>query len=874
MKRILSVLAFLLLSLSWAMAQRLPEDIARPQNYTLTFTPDLQSAKFEGNETITIQVLKPTSEITLNAVDIDFHDVSISSSGTTQKAKVTPQKDKEMVVLAVEKPLPPGTAKIHITYTGILNNEMRGFYLGKDDQGRKYAATQFEATDARRAYPSFDEPAYKATFDITAVADKGMAAISNQKIVSDTPGPGDKHTVKFATTAKMSSYLAALVVGNFEYVEGEADGIPIRVYATTGKKEMGRFSLQMASDILKYYDKYFGIKYPYGKLDLVGLPDFSAGAMENTGCITFREVILLIDEKHGSIGLKKAIAGVIAHEMAHQWFGDLVTMKWWDDVWLNEGFATWMSSKPVEKIKPEWNFNLDDVSGASQTMNVDSLANTRPIHQDAETPAQIQELFDGIAYGKAAAVLSMLEAYLGEQTFRNGVNAYIKQHEYANATAADFWDAQANTSKKPVDKIMPTWVQQPGVPIVNVKALCSGNSTSVELSQKRYYFDREKFEAPNQQLWQIPLCLKGSADANGAPKCELLTQREQSFTLTGCSNWVLGNAGATGYYRVGYSPEAVRALAADAETKLTPAERISVQGDIWASVRVGREPVGDYLAFAEGLRSDRSRAVLEDVLDRFDYIERYLVSDTDRNAYHSWLRQYLSPVMKEVGWEPKPGDSDEQKELRARLLNALGYDARDPEALAEARKLADKALADPSSVDHDLAAIAFRLAALNGDAAFYDKIMAALKNTKSPEQYYTYFFTLRRFSDPQLLERTLNFAISPEVRSQDALQLVTGVLANPAGEQLAWKFIREHWPELEKAGGPFASAEVVGATSVFCDAGMRDQVTDFFSAHKIEAAERTYKQSIERINDCVSLKAQQEPNLASWLGQHGAAGGK
>src|SRR6202451_1679677 len=326
MKRILAVVTFVAAALSLAPAQRLPE-IATPENYKLTFTPDLEKATFEGDETIAIKILKPTSEITLNAVDIDFHDVSISSGGSKQKATVTPEKDKEMVVLSVEKPLTAGAASIHITYSGILNNEMRGLYLGKDNQGRKYAASQFESTDARRAYPSFDEPDYKATFDITAVADKGMVAISNNKIISDTPN-GEKHIVRFATTAKMSSYLAALVVGNF--------------------------ALEAAEHILSYYDKYFGIKYPYGKLDLIGLPDFSAGAMENTGCITFREVVLLIDEQHGSVGLKKTIASVIAHEMAHQWFGDLVTMKWWDDIWLNEGFATWMSSKPVEAWKPEW----------------------------------------------------------------------------------------------------------------------------------------------------------------------------------------------------------------------------------------------------------------------------------------------------------------------------------------------------------------------------------------------------------------------------------------------------------------------------------------------------------------------------------------
>jgi aminopeptidase N len=872
MKRFFAVMIFFVMTLSLATAQRLPE-VARPENYKLTFTPDLDKAKFEGDETIAIRLLKTTSEITLNAVDIDFHDVTVSSAGSTQKAKVTAEKEKEMVVLSVEKPLAAGPATVHITYTGILNDEMRGLYLGKDDKGRKYAASQFEATDARRAFPSFDEPDYKATFDITAVADKDQVAISNFKVVSDTPGPGGKHTVKFATTAKMSSYLAALVVGNFEYIEGAVDGIPIRVYSTPGKKEMGKFALEAAEYIVGYYDKYFGIKYPYGKLDLIGLPDFSAGAMENVGCITFREVILLIDEKQGSIDLKKTIASVTAHEIAHMWFGDLVTMKWWDDIWLNEGFATWMENKPVAKWKPEWNYDLDNVSGTGGTLNVDSLANTRPIHQAAETPAQIQELFDGIAYGKAASVLRMLESYLGEETFRAGVNAYLQQHQYANSTADDFWDTQAKTSHKPVDKIMPTWVKQPGAPIVNVKAQCSGNSTSVTLSQQRYYVDRSKFEAANDQLWQIPLCLKGSASGDKA-KCELMTKKEETFTLPGCSTWVLANAAATGYYRTGYSADAVRALATDAETKLTPAERIALQNDIWASVRVGREPVGDYLAFAQGLQSDRNRAVLEDVLGRLNYIGQYVVRDSDRDAYRMWIRQYLAPVMKEVGYEPKPGESDEQRTLRSRLFGSLGFDGRDPETLEQARKIADKALDNPSSVDLEMAGSAFGLAALNGDVAFYDRVMAALKNPKSPEEYYMFLYTLPAFGDQKLLQRTLEFAISPDVRSQDSLGLVTNVMRNPAGQQLAWDFVRQHWPEIEKAGGPFASADVVGATSVFCDAGSRDQVTEFFSAHKVAAAERTYKQSIERINNCVDLKSQQEPQLASWLGQHGTAGGK
>jgi aminopeptidase N/puromycin-sensitive aminopeptidase len=353
----------------------------------------------------------------------------------------------------------------------------------------------------------------------------------------------------------------------------------------------------------------------------------------------------------------------------------------------------------------------------------------------------------------------------------------------------------------------------------------------------------------------------------------LLTKKEQTFTLPGCSTWVFANAGATGYYRAGYQPESVRVLASSAESKLTPAERIALQADIWASVRVGREPVGDYLAIAQGLGSDRNRAVLEDVLGRLNYIGLYLVTDRDRDSYRAWLRQYLTPILKDVGSEPKPGESDEQKTLRARLFTSLGYDARDPEVLAKARKIADEALDNPSSVDHEMANGAFALAALNGDEAFFSRLMAAIKNPKTPEDYYMYFFALPQFTDPNLLQKALDYAISPDVRSQDALGLVTNAMANPAGETQAWDFVLKHWDAIQKVGGPFASAQVVRATSTFCDAHMRDQVVEFFAAHRIEAAERTYRQSIERINNCVDLKSQQQTQLASWLGRHGSSAG-
>jgi len=859
-----------------ASAQRLPE-LAVPENYKLNFVPDFGKDNFAGEETIQIRVLKPTSQIVLNSAEIEFQEATVSSGGARQTPRVTVDKEKEMATLAFDKEIQPGPASVHIKYTGILNDELRGLYLGKDKEGRKYAATQFEATDARRSFPSFDEPAYKATFDITVVADKAHAVISNAKMLSDTPGPGEsKHTVKFATTAKMSSYLVALAMGEFEYVEGQADGIPIRVWGTPGTKQDATFALEVAEQCIKYYNHYFGIKYPFEKLDMIGLPDFAAGAMENTGLITYREVILLLDDKKASVGLHREVATVIAHEIAHQWFGDLVTMQWWDDIWLNEGFATWMENKAVAAWKPDWHLELDDAQGTTGSLSVDGLKNTRPIHQAAETPAQIQELFDGIAYGKAAAVLRTLEAYLGPEAFRAGVDQYLKQHSYGNATADDFWKTLAQVSKKPVDQIMPTFVKQPGAPMVTVQTQCAGGSSTVTLAQKRYFYDRTLFQAGNDELWQVPVCLKqGGETGKSQSKCVLLTKKQDNFALPGCGSWLMANAGAQGYYRTGYSSDAIRAIGQDIEKKLTPAERIVLLNDSWSSIRVGEQPIGDYLALAESLQSDRTRAVVEEVTEQLEYISDHFVTDSDREGYEQWVRRLLTPMAQELGWTPKPGESDETKTLRCRVMHTLGYAGRDLEVLAEARKLTEQALDNPAALDHTIAFTTFSLAAQNGDAVLYDKVMDHLqKKGASLEEYYLYFQTSARFSDPKLLQRTLEYALTPAVRSQDTLGLISVVMENPAGTKVAWDFVRGHWPEIEKLGGGFTSGEVVAATSVFCDAGMRDEAQEFFATHKVPTAERTLKQSVERMNYCVDLKSRQTSQLSSWLERRGAASGQ
>jgi aminopeptidase N len=886
MKRILWGAGVCAMFSSLCFGQRLPR-IAVPNNYHLTFAPDFAKDNFVGLETIQVQILQPTSKIVLHAADINFEDASISSGSTNQKAKVTLDETSQTATLSVDRTIEPGRAAISIRYTGILNDQLRGFYLGREDSGQKYAGTQLEATDARRAFPSFDEPEYKATFDIAVIADQQYAVISNAAVVSDRAGPGEgKHTVRFATTAKMSCYLVAIVVGNFEYMEGSADGIPIRVYTVPGKKKLAGFALETAKQSIRYFNQYFGIRYPFGKLDLIGLPDFAAGAMENTGAILSRETSLLVDEQNATFFQKRLVAEDMAHEIAHQWFGDLVTMKWWDDAWLNEGFATWMQTKSVAVWKPELNVLVDDVLGADAflgpeaTMDEDSLLSTHPVHQPAETPGQILELFDPISYGKAAGVLWMLESYLGPETFRKGVHNYLQQHAYGSATSEDFWSSLTAVSNKPVTLIMSAFINQAGLPLVSIETKCRGNITNVTLSQQRYFADRSLFRAGSDESWPIPICMKAGTDVRGRTqqRCVLLSKKQESVTLSGCASWVMGNVEATGYYRTNYDPAAVRALSQSLETVLTPSERIRLLGDEWASVRVGRQSIEDYLELVDGLRAEKDTAVIDMVTTQLGYIGRYLVSDRDRASYERWVRSLLAPLAQELGWHGAPGEGDERKALRAQVLLTLGATARDPEVLEKAGKLVKAVMEGSAAVDAAMADAVFQLAAINGDAAFYEKVLDHMKRPSSPEDYKQSLSVLETFEDPALLDRTLKLAMTGEVRAQDAFGgngVIVGVMANPAGERLAWDFVREHWEEIEKKlGGYNGSGSLVAATSSFCDPELRDQVKDFFSAHHIPDAERTLRQSLEHINNCMGLRAQQSRQLASWIVQQGASEGK
>jgi len=853
MRRLFCVL--LLFAAVPGFAQRLPRTVL-PHHYDLTFAPDFGTDRFDGEETIHVTVSQPVTEIVLNAVAIEFREVRIESGGKSQTATVSTKP--ETAVLTVAEPLAIGPATIHIAYRGTLNDKLRGLYLGVSN-GKKYAATQMEATDAREAFPSFDEPEMKATFAIAAIVDDGHTAISNGAQVADTPGPAaGKHTIRFATTPRMSTYLVALAIGDFACSAGEADGIPIRICGTPDKLPLAAYAMDAAKFILPWFNRYYGVRYPFGKLDHVGVADFRSGAMENAGAVLYRDAALFLDEKRATPEDMRGTASVISHETAHMWFGDIVTMRWWNDIWLNEGFASWATYKPLAAWRPEWKMELRNVHGIAGAMSADSLHTSRRIRQQASTPEEIDELFDGIAYGKTAAVLRMIESFIGEEPMRAGVSSYLQKYAFGNATYHDFSEAIRDASSQPIDEILASFVEQPGVPLLRVSSACDAGETVLTIEQQRFFLDPSE---KSNQRWTLPVCYGTGA----AKKCEVIREPKTTLRVLGCDAPLFLNAGGLGYYVTEHSPRMLEALRASIAT-LGPAERIVLARDEWNLTRSGRRSVADFLALAEAMRGEREPLVLENVAGTFSYLRDFIGNDADRPAIEWWVRAYLRPLARDLGWTPRSGESDEDRVLRRMVLSTLVEAGNDLAISREARPLLDRDIAGRAKLDPTMRRTAIELAAASGDAKLYDTYLRMMRASKTPDDYNNWLYALGAFRDPALIRRTLELALSPEVKNQDAGGLIARTIAStPDSLEIGWTWLEQNWSRIQAKIPERMRGGIMGTARGFCDRRSLARVKTFFDAHPVPSAARRNAQSLERIGQCIALRELQAPRLHDWL---------
>ena len=859
MARFIPLLFALLLMATPASAQRL-SDAVIPEHYSLWFAPDLDKETFRGRQTINVVVTEPTTTVTLNAAEIQFGEVKITSGGRTQVARVTVDEKGERAAFTVPSRLTEGPATIEVTYTGILNDKLRGFYISRAN-GRKYAVTQMEPTDARRAFPSFDEPAFKATYDISMLVDNGDTAISNGRVVSDTPGPEPgKHTITYARTPKMSTYLVAMIVGDFVCREGDADGTAIRVCSTPDKRELTTYALEVAEHQLEFYNDYFGIRYVGEKLDLIAVPDFAAGAMENWGAITFRDRLLLIDPERSSVNVRKNVASIISHEIAHQWFGNLVTMKWWDDIWLNEGFATWVSSKPLAAWRPEWNVQLDDVEDTLGALGIDALRTTRAIRTRVETNEQINEVFDGIAYQKTAAVLRMIEAYVGADAFRTAIASYLRRYSFRNAAGEDFWTEVARVTGRPVDRILRSYVDQAGAPVLSIRNKCSGTNSDVSIRQERF-FGAPGAAPSSAQTWTLPVCFKAGT---GQPRCEVIDRASETSRAPGCGS-VFANADARGYYFSEYAPDAVRSFAMDGA--LMPQERLSLLGDEWWMVRAGRHDIDVFLDVAAAMSRDETPSIIENVATRLATTASAIADPGQQPAFQRWMRERFTPALNVLGLPGDADDSDDRQLRRATLLTLTGVTGNDPDVQRRARELANRYMSDPASLPPSLAPTVLQVAAVAGDAALYDRYIAQLGTLDAnPEEYYRFFNALAAFDDPALVKRTLEFAMSDEVRTQDTAALIAGLMARPSSRDAAWEFTRTQWTAISRKLGTFQGIPgIISALGNFCSTERAAEIRTFFTQNPVPSADRTLQQALERVESCAALDARQSAPFGTWL---------
>ena len=879
---------------------RLPENV-RPLCYRLTLEPDLTAFTFAGQAEIEVDVKEPTAEITLNAAELRIASAQIlpaglpspypsprgrgneagvglpspypsprgrgneagagggGEAGAVEAVAIEHDAEAERATLRFPSPIPAGQAVLRTAFTGVLNDQLCGFYRSRytdaDGAERHLAATQFEATDARRAFPCWDEPAAKAAFEVTLVVPEELEAVSNMPVARTEAAPNGRKAVAFERTPPMSTYLLAFVVGDMACVEGDADdGTRVRVWATRGKEELGRFALENSIAALRYMNEYFGVPYPLAKMDHIAVPDFAAGAMENWGAITYRETALLYDPENSAPQAKQRIMEVVAHEMAHMWFGDLVTMEWWDDLWLNESFASWMGDKTVDHLYPEWEMWTQFVShDANAALGLDGLRNSHPIEAQVDDPAEIRELFDAISYSKGGSVLRMLEDYVGPETFRDGLRAYLARHAYGNARGAHLWEAIGAAADEsgldlptPVVPLMEAWIKQTGYPALSAEITRGGEGAQAAVTQSRFLYDRLLGEPEGDALWPTPVSIVSSG--GGAAK-RLLSGASDRFDVDGGADWVKLNAGQTGFFRVAYAEEEWRRLGeAVAAQSLPPVDRLGLQNDAYALVKSGRLPAAVFLDLAESYAGERDAVVWGDLAANLRGMESLLASTPHLSAFRAYARDLFAEAAEAFGWDAQPGDGHLEALRRSVVVsNFGGYGGESAlrEALARFRRHAS----GEAPLAPDVRAAAFGLAAQQGGREVYDELWRLHHAADLHEEKARILGALTRTRDAGLLADLLRRAMSGEVRSQDAPIALVQAGANPEARAQTWEFVKENWEEIDRryGKGGFAIMRLVSIAGGFASAEREEDVRAFFEAHPAPSAARSVRQALESI---------------------------
>ncbi|CAH2039560.1 unnamed protein product, partial [Iphiclides podalirius] len=837
--------------------QRLPKNVV-PKHYKLHLIPNLEKFTFSGKTEVKVSIVNSTKEIVLNCLDLELTSVKLQyenggPDSMLKPAEVRLSAPDETAIIAFEKPLHEGDATLYCEFIGEINDKMKGLYRSKyltpGGEERYAAVTQFEATDARRCFPCWDEPAIKATFDISLEVPTDRVALSNMP-VKEEKLLGEKKMVHFGTTPVMSTYLVAVVVGEYDYVEKTSrDGVLVRVYTPVGKSKQGLFALEVAARVLPYYKEYFDIAYPLPKIDLIAIADFSAGAMENWGLVTYRETCLLVDEEHTSAVRRQWIALVVGHELAHQWFGNLVTMEWWTHLWLNEGYASFVEFLCVNHLFPEYDIWTQFVTETYiRALELDCLKNSHPIEVPVGHPSEIDEIFDDISYNKGASVIRMLHRYIGDDDFRKGMNIYLTRHQYKNTFTEDLWAALEEASNKPVGAVMSTWTKQMGFPVVQVSSEQRGKNRILKLTQQKFCADGSQGD---DTLWMVPITISTQEEPSKVALSTVLEKKTQEVVLENVSenSWIKLNPGTVGYYRTRYPPLMLEQLVtAIQDGSLPPLDRLGLLDDCFALVQAGHTQTAESLKLIEAFSNETNFTVWSSISNCLVKLSALFSQTALDKPLKNYGRKLFSNITKRLGWDAEEKESHLDTLLRSLVLNKM-ISFEDPNTIKEAKSRFEKHISGACTLPADLRSACYRAVLAEADEAMFQRFLELYRAADLHEEKDRISRALGAVKDPVLLKRVLNFAISDEVRSQDTVFVIVSVAVSKNGRDLAWQFFKEHWQEfMDRYQGGFLLARLVKSTTEnFASEACAQEIEEFFRSHHSPGTERSVQQALETV---------------------------